>query len=258
MEESIFSDKYMLVSDSNESSSQFDTKKLNWLNLVELAQDNLFKNHLDIMDNYLTKNQIVQQQKILNNRLNALRTAFTSVDADDGSGRKLKVVDGQIILLRADQIPNEEVLVEYLKKYWDITPDYSITQLHDCMLRGVTEVRSTEVLKPGNQNVALTKETMPSHMHHSGITQGANIGTMHGTSSEKSGEVESGTAYDMFYNDSFSTGLSKNEMDGTVDLFSVQPVGDNVAGQNEPPKIMHNNMPVYGRYYVFLITKNSV
>ena len=56
MEESILSDKYMLVSDSNESSSQFDTKKLSWRNLVEMAQNNLFKQHLDIMDNYLTKN----------------------------------------------------------------------------------------------------------------------------------------------------------------------------------------------------------
>lgn len=168
------------------------------------------------------------------------------------------MVDGQIILLEANQIPETTVLVEYIKQYWDISSDYTITQLHDCMLRGVTEVRNTEVQKSGNQNVALTKETIPPHMHHSGITKGANIGAMHGISSEKSGEIEGGTAYDMFYNDSFSTGLSNNELDGTVDLFDVQPVGDNVASEGFEPRIMHNNMPVCGRYYVFLITKNSV
>lgn len=78
MEESILSDKYMLVSDSNESSSQFDTKKLSWRNLVEMAQNNLFKQHLDIMDNYLTKNQVVQQRKELYNKLDSRSLSYAN------------------------------------------------------------------------------------------------------------------------------------------------------------------------------------
>ena len=60
--ENIPQDSYLLVSDSNESGNQFDSKKIPWETLAELAQDSLFKKHLDIMDSYLTRNQVEAQK----------------------------------------------------------------------------------------------------------------------------------------------------------------------------------------------------
>ena len=65
-------------------------------------------------------------------------------------------------------------LLEYIKQYWDITQDFSISQIHDCMLRGITDITDkdspTSIKRASNTEVGLTKETIPSHMHHSGIT----------------------------------------------------------------------------------------
>ena len=59
---------------------------------------------------------------------------------------------------------------------------------------------------------------MPTHMHHSAITTGANFTTVDkgtGISYAKKGNA----TYDMFHSDSLDTGLDKNELDGTVDYF---------------------------------------
>ena len=48
--------KHLLVSDSNETSKQFDSKKLEYGVLVELAQDNLFKTRFPhLYSRYLNK-----------------------------------------------------------------------------------------------------------------------------------------------------------------------------------------------------------
>ena len=49
--------EYFLVSDSNEINSQLDSKKMDWDELRNLAESNLFKKHLGILDNYLTVSQ---------------------------------------------------------------------------------------------------------------------------------------------------------------------------------------------------------
>ena len=92
---------------------------------------------------------------------------------------------------------------------------------------------------------------MPPHMHHSGITTGAHMQTMDGVEKQSSGNSnpELATVYDMFRNDSFSTGLSNDEMDGVVDKFEVSPTGD--------VNVQHENMPLHESYYAFVIHKVS-
>ena len=58
--------------------------------------------------------------------------------------------------------------------------------------------------------------------------------------------------YDLFYNDSFSTGVNNNELEGVVDDFSVVQ-----AGTQEQNMLYHNNMPGYTRFYAFLVRRNS-
>ena len=48
---------FLLVSDSNEVGEQYDSKKLKQSELVELAQENLFKKVMDIMSLYMTDSQ---------------------------------------------------------------------------------------------------------------------------------------------------------------------------------------------------------
>ena len=65
-ENAITSKHYMLVSDASASSgNQFDTKKISWSELAAIAQDSLFRQNLNILDRYLTKNQIVSQRNQL-------------------------------------------------------------------------------------------------------------------------------------------------------------------------------------------------
>ena len=96
----------------------------------------------------------------------------------------------------------------------------------------------------------MTKENMPPHMHHSGITTGASMSSMQGREITSPTNVNnrSSTRYDMFRNDSFSTGLSDNEMNGVWPEFQVHEVGD--------VKVQHENMPKYESYYAFIISKN--
>jgi hypothetical protein len=76
MESETFKKHYLLVSDSNEKGNQFDTKKLSWDNLVDMAQDSLFNSYLDIMDRYLTRNQIVSGKNDLEWKMNLQKDAF--------------------------------------------------------------------------------------------------------------------------------------------------------------------------------------
>lgn len=62
------------------------------------------------------------------------------------------------------------------------------------------------------------------------------------------GVVTGGTVYDMFYNDSFSTGVDKNEVQGVVDNFNVGSYGKNAG-------LYHNNMPAFSNFYTFVVHK---
>lgn len=50
----------------------------------------------------------------------------------------------------------------------------------------------------------------------------------------------------MFYNDSMDVGLSKNELDGAIDKFSVDECGT-------PDEVAHDNMPYYHAFYGFIV-----
>lgn len=92
----------------------------------------------------------------------------------------------------------------------------------------MTEIKSDHKEKtqlPTNTEVAVGNENMPPHMHHSGIDMAEGLQTMQGGDSQKVGFLNGEIRYDMFYNESFSTGVSKNELDGVVDSFEVQDSG---------------------------------
>ena len=59
----------------------------------------------------------------------------------------------------------------------------------------------------------------------------------------------------MFYNDSMDVGLSKNELDGTIDNFTVDEEGSNVSGDSDHPEMYHDNMPKYHAFYGFVVQK---
>ena len=114
--------------------------------------------------------------------------------------------------------------MEYLKEHWDITSEFSVVPIYNCMLRGMTSKDTDDqspVKKSGNTNVYLSKRNIPPHMHHSSVTVGGNMECMAVDGSSDDRLSENGIRYDMFCNDSFSTGLRNNELDGTGDAFKV-------------------------------------
>lgn len=135
-----------------------------------------------------------------------------------------------------------------VRKNWDITQDYRLEQVSDCILRGVTKVERSETQKPSNITAPLTDENMPAHMHNSGITQGASMEGLKSDGAAKVGSAK-GTTVDLFDNDSFSTGVDCNELEGVVDGFSVVKQGND--------SIQHDNLPKVKRYYTFVVTKVS-
>ena len=104
------------------------------------------------------------------------------------------------------------------------------------------------VQNPENNKVELGKHNMPSHTHHSSAMSGVGFDTIKGDNSKENYFTYGNTSYDMFYNDSDDVGLSKNEMDGAVDKFSVEN-----AGQDET--MLHDNMPLYHSFYGFVVKK---
>ena len=83
-------------------------------------------------------------------------------------------------------------------------------------------------MKPSNEKVALTGKNIPSHMHHSSITQSTTMETMWADKDTPNGSrlIKNALTYDMFYNDSCATGVDSNELDGVIDEFKVESTGD--------------------------------
>ena len=249
--------KYLLVSDSNEVGSQYDSKKLRQSELAYLAQENLFKRHLGIMQFYLTKSQYEVYEKVLGEKYDAQSSLFSMLESNPSV--RFKPVDGQVILLDAAEVDKQSNSpMEYLKEHWNITAEFTVDQIHDCMLRGVTarDVQNGDKTKlEGNLKVGLTDANMPTHMHNSAVTTDGNINSLHVSTSNSrcvQGEIE----YDMFYNDSFSTGVDFNELQGTVNDFQVQDSGGGEQVGDEL-QLMHNNLPNYRKFYAFVIHKNG-
>ena len=57
----------------------------------------------------------------------------------------------------------------------------------------------------------------------------------------------------MFYNDSLDVGLNKNELDGAVDVFTVESCGANKTTDDDNPQMSHDNMPKYHAFYGFVV-----
>ena len=269
-----WSNTCMLVSDSNEVSKQLDSKQLPYDTLASLAEDNLFTKYLD-MSKYLTKNQYEVYRGMLKDRKDAIVSLKSTLENSifDPGGEtmvnykpKLRVVDGQVILVEATRIPSDKSPREYVEEQWDITSDYQLLPIPNCMLRGILGTTSDPRMgqgislvadKPGNQEVNLKPENMPPHMHHSSVTTGAGFTTMTKDEADSTGSyfIKGNTVYDMFYNDSLDIGLSKNELDGTVDKFTVDMEGRNDGKENDPTLMAHDNMPKYQSFYGFVVHK---
>ena len=99
--------------------------------------------------------------------------------------------------------------------------------------------------KPDNEKVTLNGENIPPHMHHSSVTTGGDFKTVYGKSSSRAFFTQGNTPYDIFYNDSMDVGLSKNELDGTIDKFGVEACGTS--------DVVHDNMPKYHAFYGFIV-----
>lgn len=141
-----FKDTCMLVSDSNETSNQLDSKQLGYDTLVELAEDNLFKKFLD-MSKYLTvpeygtyKGQLEDKFKLLDDLEKSLPNVNTNPTIANYKPR-FRVVHGQVILLEADSIPSGKTPDDYVREKWDIPSGYRLLPIPDCMLRGMLDTR---------------------------------------------------------------------------------------------------------------------
>ena len=128
---------YLLVSDSNEMGNKYDSKKLNQNDLTDLAQDNLFKKSLD-MSKYLTIQEFLAYKEQLE-KIPSEQPAFGNWTG------KYRVVDGQVILLKADQVDKEsQSPLQYLRDHWHIPADFRVIAIQDCMLRGMTQITHKE------------------------------------------------------------------------------------------------------------------
>jgi len=132
----------LLVSDSNEKVNLYDSKKLSCETLAELAQTNLFRRHLGIMDRYLTNNQFATYKKILTLQKGKLKEMWNTLKDQSWSGT-FRSVPGQVILVEKESFDAQysdenKTPEEYVREKWDIPSDCYLKQLHNCMLRGMT------------------------------------------------------------------------------------------------------------------------
>ena len=166
--------KYLLVSDSNEVGNQYVSKKLSQRELVDMAQGNLFKKCLD-MSRYLSKSQLDSYNEFVK---------VPEIDFGEFQPGKLRVQDGQVILLDAANIPSGYSPYEWMKEIWHVPVNFTVTQIGNCMLRGVTFIderfspnvdSSIPVKRVDNERVGLGSENVPPHMHHSAVTTGSSM-----------------------------------------------------------------------------------
>ena len=225
------------------------------------------------MSKYLTRNQYEVYRDMLNDKYNALselKSALERQVLNNGTmvnyKPKLRVVEGQVILVEASKIPQGKSPEGYVQEQWDITSEYKLLPIPDCMLRGMLDTKDAGIgagnqlvaQKQGNLEVSLKNENVPPHMHHSSVTTGTGFTTMTRDSNSSTYFVKGNTAYDMFYNDSMDVGLSKNELDGTIDTFKVVAAGKDEGSESTGTMMSHDNMPKYQAFYGFVVQKVTV
>ena len=121
----------LLVSDSDEIQTQMDSKQLPYTTLAEMAQDALFSRYLD-MDQYLTVSEFNTTKMRLGDMYEDLDIPSTS-----GAKPKFRAVEGQVILLNATGVPKGVSPMDYALEHWDVSSEFQLTPIPNCMLRGV-------------------------------------------------------------------------------------------------------------------------
>ena len=243
--------KCLLVSDSREVGDQYDSKRLPQENLVEMAQEALYKTCLD-MGRYLARVKFDTYKQILEGKLEALKNLKLSLPVATRSA-KLKVVEGQVIFVdkeRFDAIQPSMPIEDYIKSYWNVPVTFTLERVSGCALRGVTgDVADWMVKRPTNCAVELADENMPPHMHHSAIEVGSGSQSLGCADSEQGSSSDNKVRYDIFLNGSRQTGLTDSGMDGVGDLqFQPRSIGENGT-------VLHDNMPAFTKFYVFVVKR---
>lgn len=64
-----------------------------------------------------------------------------SLQDAESSIPKFRVVDGQVILIEADGVPEGTSPEQYVRVKWDITSEYQLLPIPNCMLRGMLDVK---------------------------------------------------------------------------------------------------------------------
>ena len=85
-------EKHLLVSDSNEVSPHFDSRKLGMADLAKMAWNDLLKNKMGMMSKYMFQQHFINLREILDARLEQCENILES--ASVSSTRKFKAVDG--------------------------------------------------------------------------------------------------------------------------------------------------------------------
>lgn len=107
---------------------------------------------------------------------------------------KFRVVDGQVILVEVDALKSQSLSPEdYVRQKWNITSEYQLLPIPNCMLRGMLDAKDGDqgsvgdmvLEKPNNEKVRLKGENMPPHMHHSSVTTGGDFQTICGKPSKQ-------------------------------------------------------------------------
>ena len=103
----------------------------------------MFRRNLD-MSRYITIQEYITYLEQLE------KIPSTQPSFDEWKG-KFRVVDGQVILLRAEEVDRQgKSPLEYLYEHWHITPDYRVMAIQECMLRGMTNVAHREQIQLAN------------------------------------------------------------------------------------------------------------
>ena len=124
---------------------------------MELAEDNLFKKYLD-MSKYLTKNQYGAYKDKLEIRCSELEALKNSLPNPISRHTPLlRVVNGQVILVEASCIDSETTPQDYVRKKWDVTSEYKLLPIPDCMLRGVLDALANDKLGKEGVNLVAQK-----------------------------------------------------------------------------------------------------
>lgn len=229
-----------------------DSKKMTWDVLCDLAQSNLFTSHLSIMDRYLNTNRWDIYKNILDETKENLDMMHSEVSILDTSRRKLKVVDGQVIVVKKSEVPLDTTPEQYIRENWDIPSNANLKRIGDCMLRGVCFINQEPTIAHGNQTVVLDETNMPPHMHHSAVTSGSIVRTLNVDDGGQMADVASATRYDIFQGDSVGVGLTNNELDGVGTSYEVEETGsDETEASSNKPVLTHDNLPAYEVCYAF-------